>query len=66
MRAVDMGAVSPSQASSVKPGRLRRGGPKAATSLAGSLEFLLEFTGELNESRRKTNILVERIAVIVA
>src|ERR1700689_4197233 len=34
--------------------------------LAGSLEFLLELTGQVDEPRRKADVLVDRVAVIVA
>ena len=60
MHAVDMNEVSPSRASSVKRN------PKSALFSRPRLEFLLELTGELDESRRQPDILVERIALIVA
>src|SRR5882724_4801251 len=59
MHAADIPAVSPSRASSVK--RLRR----SALLPRLRLEFLLEFTGELDEARRQANVLIKRIALIV-
>src|SRR5271155_2757296 len=40
--------------------------PLGAWPLAGRLEFLLELTGQVDEPRRKADVLVDRIALIVA
>src|SRR5207248_493496 len=95
MRAVDMGEVSPSPASSVKRrrpatlldfdsarcGDLAAAGPRQhagrgniprpPVSRAGLFsrlgpERLLELAGQFDESRREADVLVERIALIVA
>src|SRR5882724_1582009 len=42
------------------------GAPKRALFSRPRLEFLLELTGELDESRRQADIFVERVALIVA
>src|ERR1700683_4621765 len=34
--------------------------------LAGGLEFLLELPGQVDEPRREANVLVDRIALIIA
>jgi hypothetical protein len=63
IRAADICTVSPSRASSVKPTAAAHDSDRL---LAGHLEFLLEFTGQLDEARREADVLVERIAMIVA